>query len=210
MKKCKRVCLILLFLLCVSGAVMSVASQPVSVQAATVKSGLKKENGKYYYYVNGKKVTNTWKTVKTEKNGQTVSYRYYFGKDGAAYAGKTEYGVKEPSIRKIQDVLYGFDVYGRMIKGTCFAKSRFYVFNSKTGKYDETKTIKLRKASAYEKDSTDLRKLLLAYAGKPKKEVKTDSCYGDGKDITAYYDRFMVGYFKASSGKEIVLGISAR
>lgn len=34
-----------------------------TAKAAKVKNGLKKEGGQYYYYVKGKKVKNTWKTV---------------------------------------------------------------------------------------------------------------------------------------------------
>ena len=36
---------------------------PSTAKAAKVKNGLKKEGGQYYYYVKGKKVKNTWKTV---------------------------------------------------------------------------------------------------------------------------------------------------
>lgn len=63
--------------------VMILAVQIVSVsvtcdaQAATTtttakkKTGLYKEAGRYYYYVNGKKIKTQWKTI----NGK----RYYFG-----------------------------------------------------------------------------------------------------------------------------------
>lgn len=58
----------------------------------------------------------------------------------------------------------------------------------------------------YEKESTELKKLL----GKPRKTEKSDSCFGNGWDISCYYDHFIVGYFRPSKGKEIVLGISGR
>ena len=47
----------------------------------TVKNGLKKEKGKYYYYEKGKKVRKTWKNVRLS-NGLTR--RYYFLSNGAA------------------------------------------------------------------------------------------------------------------------------
>ena len=46
---------------------------------AAEKSGLTKENGRYYFYRSGKAVTKKWKTIK--KN------TYYFGEDGAAVTG---------------------------------------------------------------------------------------------------------------------------
>ena len=71
---------------------------PVTAEAASVKQGLVKENGKYYYYAVNKagksvKVTEKWKTVKVTKNGKTSYSRYYFGKNGAAYAGSEKLGV---------------------------------------------------------------------------------------------------------------------
>ena len=48
-------------------------------KAVSVKNGLKKEQGKYVYYVKGKKVKNTWKTV-----GNT---KCYLDKTGKALTG---------------------------------------------------------------------------------------------------------------------------
>ena len=52
-------------------------------QAAT-KEGLVQKSGKYYYYVNGKKVKNRWVDI--------GSKRYYFQKNGAAAVGLLQYG----------------------------------------------------------------------------------------------------------------------
>ena len=51
-----------------------------TAQAAKVKNGLKREGGQYYYYVKGKKVKNTWKTVTVtnKTTGRKMTYRYYF------------------------------------------------------------------------------------------------------------------------------------
>ena len=69
MKKCKKILILVLCLLMVQIPVLTV-SPAETVQAATVKSGLKKEKGKYYYYEKGKKVQNTWKTIKTKETGK--------------------------------------------------------------------------------------------------------------------------------------------
>ena len=79
-------------------------------QAATAKSGLKKENGKYYYYVKGRKLKNKWKVLK--RSGKY--YRYYFGKDGAAYAGKKGYDGNIHKVAKIDGSYYGFDRLGQI------------------------------------------------------------------------------------------------
>ena len=78
------------------------ASSTSSAKKAAKKSGLVREKGKYYYYSKGKKVKNTWKTIKKKK--------YYFGPDGAAKTGwytisGTSYyfnskGVMQPSKSK--------------------------------------------------------------------------------------------------------------
>ena len=48
-----------------------------TAKAAKVKNGLKKEGGQYYYYVKGKKVKNTWKTVTVanKTTGKKMTYR---------------------------------------------------------------------------------------------------------------------------------------
>lgn len=63
---------ILVAVLCLMMLQMPAAEPLIAVQTvqaastakvAKVKNGLKKEGGQYYYYVKGKKVKNTWKTV---------------------------------------------------------------------------------------------------------------------------------------------------
>lgn len=210
MKRWIRILLPLLCLTFLSAAVFQTAA-PVTAEAASVKSGLKKENGNYYYYQSGKKIKNTWKTVKVRKNGKTVSYRYYFGKNGAAYKGTKTLGELDLAFKKINGKYYGFNASAQMLKGTYVKRSstgraQFYVFNSKTGVYDSAKTKKLRTASKYEKNAAALRKLL----GKPAKTVKLDSCYGSGKDLLLYYTNFIVTLYRSPSGKEIVLDLCGR
>lgn len=63
-------CAVMLFALCVPAAASVDVQTSTEENVETVKNGLKKEGGKYYYYVNGKKVKRTWKKI----NGK----RYYF------------------------------------------------------------------------------------------------------------------------------------
>lgn len=128
MKKWKRILAVILCLLCVQVPVVS-ESAAVRVEAATVKKGLKKEGTKYYYYVNNKKVTNTWKSVTKTVNGKKTTYRYYFGKDGAAYAGKKG----APALKKISGAYYAFDSTGKMLKGKTYLISGVYRTFSSTG-----------------------------------------------------------------------------
>lgn len=179
------------------------AVQTETVQAAEVKTGFKKENGKYYYYKNGERIRNTWKNITVQDGKKTKTGRYYFGANGAAYAGKKFYGVNTPAIKKIDGKTYGFGTEGRMLKGTYVVDGEFYAFNTKTGVYDPVRTNKLRKAAGYEKPSAELRKLM----GKPKKTVVVDGCYGDGKDYILYYSTYFVILSK-NKGKEVVLGAS--
>ncbi|MDO4340421.1 MAG: hypothetical protein Q4C91_20420 [Eubacteriales bacterium] len=205
MKKWVKFLGIIFCLLLVQTSIFAVKA-PAIVQAGTVKSGLKKENGRYYYYAEGVKVKNTWKTIKTVSNGKTISGRYFFGRDGAAYAGKKVKGAKVPAVKKIGGKYYGFGISGRMLKGTYVINEKFYVFHSKTGVYDSERSVRLRKASEYEKDAKTLRKLL----GKPQKTVTRESCYGEGRESILYYPNFMVCLYKNEQGKEIVLGILGR
>lgn len=118
MKKVRSLMLILF--LCLACAQVPMF-QPVSVEAAATKSGLKKENGKYYYYVKGTKVTNTWKTVNSKK--------YYFGSTGAAYAGTAS----APKVQKIDGAYYAFDQYARALVSTTKVINTFKCSFSSTG-----------------------------------------------------------------------------
>lgn len=204
MRKEKGVKVLLVLLLCIFMTQIpgeGFLSGTTETYAASAKSGLKKEKGKYYYYSKGKKVKNTWKTVK--KGGK--SYRYYFSSNGAAYAGKTVNGVKTPAVKTIKGKKYAFDVNGRMIKGVCVIKYKFYHFHPKTGVYDAVTTKALRNAAQSQGTSETLRSLLKKYAGNPKKTSVAQGCFGDGMDVVCYYSNFVVNYYKDQTGKEIVL-----
>ncbi|MCC8067036.1 MAG: hypothetical protein LIO94_08045 [Clostridiales bacterium] len=109
--KIKEITLSFLMLLCVFVLGMSFVPGTVYHASASTQDGLvKAENGKYYYYEDGKKVKDTLMTV-TESDGTKsiyyfnskgaavvnklktvtvngVKYRYYFGKNGKAYTNK--------------------------------------------------------------------------------------------------------------------------
>lgn len=208
MKKKQLRMLILVFCLLFVSASTVLYLTPVNTEASSKKQGLVKEKGKYYYYIlnkNGKsvKVKNKWKNVKITKNGKTSTYRYYFGNNGAAYAGSVVLGVKTPAVKKIGSKYYGFDTNARMLKGIYIIKGKFYAFNSSTGVYDSAKSSKLRKASEYLNEAATLKKLL----GTPVKTEDLTGCYGNGKEQMLYYKNFMLNIGETSEGVEVVLGI---
>lgn len=198
MKRVKMIAMLLVLALCLQTPAFTVTTQA----ATAVKSGLKKENGKYYYYYKGKKLKNRWKSTKSGK--------YYFSKTGAAYAGKDYYGEEKFAIKTIDGKQYGFGKDAKMLKGTQVGYSssgyKFYVFSSK-GVYNKTKSAKLNKAAKYGKSWSTLRKLL----GKPSKSKTVDGCYGDGgQDYIYYYKNFTVSTHKAPGASEVVWGINPR
>lgn len=122
MKKWKK---LMALLLCLLFVLPSGLNPAVQADAAS-KSGLVKENGKYYFYNSkGAKVKSKWKSVKAA-NG--TSYRYYFSKDGAAYMGtKTT-----PLLKKIGGNYYAFNSQGRAITNAMKKiNGNYYYFGSK-------------------------------------------------------------------------------
>ncbi len=205
MKRIKKGLLMLTFALCLLG----LSSQAVTCSAASSKkNGLVKEKGKYYYYQKGKKVTNKWKTITTKGK----KYTYYFGKNGAAYAGTVKDGIAIPAVKKVGRATYGFDKKGRRLKGIQVIKEKFYVFSS-NGKLNEGKSKKLRQATLYNKDAAKLIKLLKKYGGKLKKtEYFSGGCYrpDQGKDGSMTWDTFELSIFRYNSGKIELLAINPR
>lgn len=237
MKKWKKLLFLIACLMFVQVSTQ-VMTTPVNVEAATTKEGLKKENGKYYYYENGKKVTNTWKTVR--------SYKFYFGKTGAAYTN---------TVVKIKNSYYGFNKYGRMLtnawktvkgnkyyfgktgvayKGTVLygekqikivkINGKSYGFDTyarmvkgdyvKNGKFYSFNT----KTGVYDASRTSKLRSASKYEknastlrsllGKPSKYEKLDGCYG-GQEYYWYYKNVMVNV-AVKNGKTVVLSVFAR
>ena len=101
--------------------------------------GLKKVNGKYYYYKNGKKVKNAWKTIDGKryyftKNGAaaTLSTKvkgayYVFGSNGVLQQGAKS-GVRVVSLGKER---YLVDKAGRAHAGWSASGARFAMRNGK-------------------------------------------------------------------------------
>jgi len=81
-----------------------------------VLNGLVRKNGKTFYYKNGTKITDRFKTVD--------GYKYYFGKSGKAYTGK----------RKVNENYYYFSKTGKMKKGWITIDKNKYYFSKKSGK----------------------------------------------------------------------------
>ena len=196
MKKTKRFLAVVLCMLLMLTP-LAVVAETVTVQAAepqTVKVKLDKKTGKRYGYdENNQKVTQQW--------GVTAKgFRYYFGKNGAAYQADQDmvgkYGIL---MKKINGKYYGFDVSGHTVKGirvgsvSMYEVPKLYYFNPKTGAVDKKKTSLYRKYAATstlakQNNASKIKKVL----GKYKKCTisKSNTCMldGNGKDVTYTYD----------------------
>lgn len=215
MKRLKKFLAIMICIIFAAAPFISV-SEPVSVQAAvaTQKTQLKKIKGNYYAYENGKKLCNKWRTVKTGKS----SYRYYFGKTGAAYkAGISSCGKHGAFVRKIGNKYYGFDYLGHMVTGlrggktSTYGVPQVYYFNSK-GVYDKARTTKYRKASRMNAKAATIKKMLGKYQ---KRTTSSPSCFldGNGVDVTYTYAHLELNVFRPNgknSNAEIVESLMFR
>lgn len=197
--------LVCICLLC-SPIMVSAANKTNTTKATTIKAvsskklnGVITQKGKKYYYKNGVKQKNCW-----DKNK-----KYYFGKNGVAYAAPKAYGCKKNIVvKKIGKYQYGFDVNGRKVTNGVYAdsKGKAYYFN-KSGTLNTSKTNKINKAAKYMASGKNLRKLL----GKELKSKYSSSCMnGVYKDVQLTYPNIYVELGRYKSGKEIVYGIQAR
>ena len=221
MKKTKRFLAVVLCMLLMLTP-LAVVAETVTVQAAgpqTVKVKLDKKTGKRYGYdENNQKVTQQW--------GVTAKgFRYYFGKNGAAYqADKDTVGKYGILIKKIDKVYYGFDVSGHTVKGirvgsiSMYDIPKLYYFNPKTGAVDNKKTSLYRKYAATstlakQNNASKIKKVL----GKYKKCTvsKSNTCMldGNGKDVTYVYDYVQLNVVRPTgkgSSAEVVASITVR
>lgn len=221
MKKTKRFLAVVLCMLLML-APLAVVAETVTVQAAgpqTVKVKLDKKTGKRYGYdKNNQKVTQQW--------GVTAKgFRYYFGKNGAAYQADQDmvgkYGIL---LKKIDGKYYGFDVSGHTVKGirvgsvSMYEIPKLYYFNPKTGAVDKKKTSLYRKYAATStmakrNNASKIKKVL----GKYKKCTisKSNTCMldGNGKDVTYTYDYVQLNVVRPTgkgSSAEVVASITVR
>ena len=221
MKKTKRFLAVVLCMLLMLTP-LAVVAETVTVQAAgpqTVKVKLDKKTGKRYGYdKNNQKVTQQW--------GVTAKgFRYYFGKNGAAYQADQDmvgkYGIL---MKKINGKYYGFDVSGHTVKGirvgsvSMYEIPKLYYFNPKTGAVDKKKTSLYRKYAATStmakrNNASKIKKVL----GKYKKCTisKSNTCMldGNGKDVTYTYDYVQLNVVRPTgkgSSAEVVASITAR
>ena len=221
MKKTKRFLAVVLCMLLMLTP-LAVVAETVTVQAAepqTVKIKLDKKTGKRYGYdENNQKVTQQW--------GVTAKgFRYYFGKNGAAYQADQDmvgkYGIL---MKKINGKYYGFDVSGHTVKGirvgsvSMYEVPKLYYFNPKTGAVDKKKTSLYRKYAATstlakQNNASKIKKVL----GKYKKCTisKSNTCMldGNGKDVTYTYVYEQLNVVRPTgkgSNAEVVASITVR
>lgn len=121
------------------------STQDETQTEATVKQGLKKENGKYYYYSNGKAVKNTWKTVNGNRyyfNSKGYAVTYSAKIDGKLYVFKTNGQLVKPSktsIVKVGNYSYYVNKSGIASTGWLIINKKLYYADSK-GRFYKNKT----------------------------------------------------------------------
>ncbi len=206
------------------------------VQAAKKgkKNGLVKVKGNYCYYRKGKLQKKTWKTIKRKKyyfkkDGNAAVGSCKIGKKYYIFNAKGQLITVSKNKKKIvkvrnvkyqvkgkgfaasgwsKDKKYYFGEDGKMCTGICAIKEKFYCFGQ-NGKYDENKTKELRSAAVYDKDMTDLYRLI----GYPIKTEYYAGCYKPawdpemGKDGILTYKNFTVLTYKGSNGREVFMGV---
>ena len=174
MKKFRKICLALMLALTLQAAV--VPALPAAQTWAASRKGLVKSGKKYYYYKKGSKIKNKWKKVSVKG----VKYRFYFGKNGAAYRAKSLFlNAYNAKLFKIGKKKYGFDNYSHAVAPGIYVdgSSRIYVFEKK-GVYSDKKTKALRAALPKGKISTDMYSRVIAKLGRPKKVTERNGCSG--------------------------------
>ena len=209
LKKIRKLLFILTCLLLVQTAVLAIPRLSVEAQAAT-KKGLVRSGLTVRYYKGGKPITNQWKKA---KDGD-AAYWFYFGKDGKAYRAPKKAGFQNNiTIKTINGVRYGFDMYGHRARGmyaNASPRGKFYFFTSK-GVYNTAKTLSYRKASKAGTDSAKLRKAL----GKSLKTETGETCIlaPSGAMYTfvlEHYENFTVQYnVDPGTKKEVVYSVYA-
>ena len=221
MKKTKRFLAVVLCMLLMLTP-LAVVAETVTVQAAgpqTVKVKLDKKTGKRYGYdENNQKVTQQW--------GVTAKgFRYYFGKNGAAYQADQDmvgkYGIL---MKKINGKYYGFDVSGHTVKGirvgsvSMYEIPKLYYFNPKTGAVDKKKTSLYRKYAATstlakQNNASKIKKVLGKYNKCTISKGNTCMLDGNGKDVTYTYDYVQLNVVRPTgkgSSAEVVASITVR
>ena len=221
MKKTKRFLAVVLCMLLMLTP-LAVVAETVTVQAAgpqTVKVKLDKKTGKRYGYdENNQKVTQQW--------GVTAKgFRYYFGKNGAAYQADQDmvgkYGIL---MKKINGKYYGFDVSGHTVKGirvgsvSMYEIPKLYYFNPKTGAVDKKKTSLYRKYAATstlakQNNASKIKKVLGKYKKCTISKGTTCMLDGNGKDVTYTYDYVQLNVVRPTgkgSSAEVVASITVR
>lgn len=221
MKKTKRFLAVVLCMLLMLTP-LAVVAETVTVQAAepqTVKVKLDKKTGKRYGYdENNQKVTQQW--------GVTAKgFRYYFGKNGAAYQADQDmvgkYGIL---MKKINGKYYGFDVSGHTVKGirvgsvSMYEIPKLYYFNPKTGAVDKKKTSLYRKYAATstlakQNNASKIKEVLGKYKKCTISKGNTCMLDGNGKDVTYTYDYVQLNVVRPTgkgSSAEVVASITVR
>ena len=157
---------------------------------------------KYSCKIKGKTAKNKWKSFKVDGK----AWRFYFGRNGIAYAGTYQKNydgtvISMPVIKKISGKQYAFDEFGHMLKGIHVADQKLWFFGS-DGKMNKTKSKRLQKLSSENSDYSKLAALLKKYGAKQKKFETMPGCNTingmETLDFVATYADFQI-----SGGKTV-------
>lgn len=186
-----------------SGSVTTVVEDPVVTPTPALKNGIITKGSKKYYYKDGVMQKNCW----------DASKKYYFGKNGVAYAAPKISGCKKNVVvKKIGKKYYGFDRTGCKVKKGVYAdaKGTPYYFDKNGVRVAKTSN-KLKAASKYMANGATLRTLLRKAIGKPSRTKYYSSCMnGVKRDLRLTYPNIYVQLGEKYTGGEIVYGIQAR
>ena len=225
----KKGLLVWVIALCLALTVpMVMPTQYIAKVEAASSGKLKSKNGKYFYYVKGKKIKKQWKTIKGKQyyfqndgSAATLSKKigskyYVFNKKGQLQTsgkatkkvvkiGNVRYQVNKKGIAVkgwSKDKNYYFDKTGKCYTGIRAINEKFYVFKS-TGAKDVEKTKALQKVAKYEKDFGPVKEII----GEPLTSEYMKGCYGDGMDGILEYKNFTVYTYRDTEGNEIFMGV---
>ncbi len=144
------VCLFCFLSLAAAQPVLAASDNSASEDKTELK-GLVEKNGRYYYYVKGKPIKNTWKTVNGSKyyfneKGKAkigcgkivkkgVAKYYFFQKNGKLYRPKS------PKLVDYKTNTYYVGTDGQTLKGWRIIKNKLYYFTCTTGRMRKNEVV---------------------------------------------------------------------
>ena len=175
---------------------------------AAVKTLKTIDGKKYYFDKNGAALKKQFKKLKDGKK----KYKFYFGKDGAAYTAKEDPYAVTMKAFKIGKKYYGFDENAHMVTGLWVVngtkKDKVYAFG-KDGVCSQKVSKTLTKLAKMGRQSKKMYNEVLKKFGKPKKIRKSDGCnaFAGGKEKDYKDYNFMYPHLEVSISQYTKTGV---